>query len=223
MWQIEVSRTGADMNCFAMQAVGHSLSRTKLQLLRRWCALGFALALLLARCSAQSLGNGRERFADVALKLRAFPPDSKFFAFMAMPMRSVDDLPRLSGPPMDMKVDIANGWPVPPGTTEYRALLRTDYPTPFLLSLFKDADPKIRTLAAAALVAKGDPRLQRDLAPLVHDHSPTFDIIITTFSTAHYAPPHYRPQTVSEAVLRLADMPSEAMFDRYWAARANRE
>jgi hypothetical protein len=98
------------------------------------------------------------------VKLRAFPPDRKFFAYM--PRLSVDDLPRVSGPPMDMEVDIANGWSVPSGTTEYRALLRTDYPTPFLLSLFKDADPKIRTFAAAALLAKGDLRLQLDLAPL---------------------------------------------------------
>lgn len=123
---------------------------------------------------------------------------------------------------MDLTRAHAFGWPVTPGTTEYQALMATDYPVPFLLSLLKDPDPKIRTLAAASLVAKGDPRLQRYLAPLVGDQSATFDVL--TFPlTDNYMPPQYSPQTVAMATLQLTEKLTKQAFDQYWAVHANRE
>jgi HEAT repeat protein len=80
---------------------------------------------------------------------------------------------------MDLKMEFANGWPITTGTAQYERLMQANYPVPFLLSLLKDPDPKIRTLAASALVAKGDPRLQRHLGPLLVDQNPTFDVITT--------------------------------------------
>lgn len=129
------------------------------------CAIGFLAALLSSGCVAQEPPGARQQFAEVAKKLRAFPPDRKFYS--------------IPSTPIGLETEFANGWPVTPGTAEYQRLMQTDYPIPFLLSLLKDDDPKIRTLAAAALVAKGDPRLQRYLALLVADQSPTFDVIIT--------------------------------------------
>lgn len=167
---------------------------------------------------AQTSNEGRERFAEVALKLRAFPPDAKFLDESLQP----SGRKQAGGLRMDMKMDSRFGRPATPGTAEYRALIETYYSVPFLLPLLKDRDARIRTLAAAALVAKGDPRLQRHLAPLVRDESPTFDVI-TTLLTDNYTPPQYTPRTVSEAVLRLVEMPSADEFDRYWKAHADRD
>lgn len=180
-------------------------------------ACGVSLILLSPVCPAQTPTDGREKFADVAVKLRAFPPDGMFFA-------DEDYLHHMHvfGSRMDMRVDIFFGKPATPGTAAYHALIDADYPVPFLLSLLKDSDPKIRTLAAGALVAKGDPRLQHDLAPLVHDASPTFDVI-TTLPTDYLTPSRYTPQTVSEAVLRLVEMPSASDFDQYWSVHANHD
>jgi hypothetical protein len=172
-------------------------------------------SLLGANCRAQTATKGREAFTDVALKLRAFPPDGKFF---------VDpDSGHVIGPRMDMRQDLVWGHrAATPGTAEYRALIKTNYPVPFLLSLLKDRDAKIRTLAAGALVARGEPRLQQELAPLVRDATPTFDVI-TTLPTDNYTPPQYTPQTVAEAVLRLLEMPSAETFDRYWKVHGGRD
>ena len=177
-------------------------------------ACSVILTLRTSTCLAQTQTGGREDFAEVAQKLRAFPPDGKFLA-------NPGDMHML-GRRMEMMHDIAFGRPATPGTAEYHALINTDYPLPFLLSLLKDRDAKIRTLAAAAIVAKGNPRLQQYLAPLVRDPSPTFDVM-TTFPTGQYTEPQYMPQTVSVAVLRLVEMPSPDKFDQYWSTRANRD
>lgn len=62
-----------------------------------------------------------------------------------------------------------------PGVAQYEALLQSNQPVSVLLALLKDRDPKIRTLAAAFLVSKGEPRLQQCLGPLLDDQSRTFD------------------------------------------------
>ena len=176
------------------------------------------MPLLLSGCAVQGPPGSRAQFADVAQKLRAFPPDRKFFVSQSLlGSASVVDCT-----PMDLKMEFANGWPITPGTTQYERLMRTNYPVPFLLSLLKDPDPKIRTLAAAALVAKGDPRLQRHLGPLLVDQTPTFDVI-TTLPTDNYRPPHYTPQTVAMAVLQLVEKRTKEFFDRYWDIHATRE
>lgn len=172
------------------------------------CGIGLLAAFLSTGCFAQEPAGARQQFAEVAKKLGAFPPDRKFYS--------------IPGTPIGLGMEFANGWPVTPGTAEYQHLMQTDYPVPFLLSLLKDGDPKIRTLAAGSLVAKGDPRLQRYLAPLVADQSLTFDVIITE-PTDNYTPPHYAPQTVSMAALQLAEKPSKETFEQYWAVHANRE
>jgi len=180
--------------------------------------IGLLIALPLPGCAAQVPSSVQEQFAKVAEQLRAFPPDHKFYVSPSTP----GSAPAVDGTPMDLRMELANGWPVTPGTAEYQHLMHADYPVPFLLSLIGDPAPKVRTLAAAALVAKGDPRLQRHLGPLLDDQSQTFDVI-ATLPTDNYMPPHYVPQTVAAAVLRLVEKPSKGSFDTYWAIHGNRE
>ncbi|MGC2618729.1 MAG: HEAT repeat domain-containing protein [Acidobacteriaceae bacterium] len=170
-----------------------------------------AILLLTSASPGQTSTDGREKFAEVAQKLLAFPPDSKFLL-----LGVANDLGQRSGTADDAR----RGRPDTPGTAEFHALLQADYPVPFLLSLLKDDDPKIRTLAAAALVAKGEPRLQQYLAPLVHDPSPTFNAL-TTPPTDYYSKPQSTPQSVSQAALRLVEMSSIDEYDRYWRTHTN--
>jgi hypothetical protein len=142
--------------------------------------------------------NIKDQFAKVAQELRSFPPG---FVFGSDYMESPNNVP---------------------GAAEYEALIQSNQAVSALLALLKDRDPKIRTLAVAALVSKGDPRLQQYLGPLLDDQSQTFDQM--------YRPPvdnpmeiKFLPQTVATAVLRLVEYPNKAAFDQYWAAHANRE
>jgi hypothetical protein len=218
-WSIDPLSSHAALNWLANQVVRRNASRTRVQLTSLLRAFVLSLTLVLPGCAAQGPPGGLEQFADVAQKLRAFPPAGKFFVTGYGPAgKSV----AFGGPPVELKRDIPMGWPVTPGTAEYQALMKADYPVPFLLSLLNNRDPKIRTLAAAALVAKGDPRLQRHLGVLVHDQGSTFDAI-TTLLTDNYTPPHYTPQTVAAAVLSLVEIPTAELFDEYWAVHANRE
>jgi hypothetical protein len=172
----------------------------------------FVALLLLAACQTVP-GNVRNKFLDVAQRLRAFPPDRGFFS-----LGGGQESPLFRGAPGSTL-----GRPlITPGTTEYEALMQNDHPVPILLSLLRDRDPKIRTLAAAALVAKGDPRLQKHLGQLLEDQSQTFDQISIP-PTANYVPPSYTPQTVATAVSRLIEKRDKADFDRYWASHANRD
>jgi nitroreductase len=173
------------------------------------CASGLFFALaLLAACQTVP-ANTRDQFLNVAQRLRAFPPDRVFFVG--------GDFSGFSGVP-GMRPGTAA---ITPGTTEYQTLMQSNYPVPVLLSLLKDADPKIRTLAAGALLAKGDPRLQQHLGPLLEDQSQTFDEI-TIPMVDNFVPPSYTRQTVAFAALRLVEKRSKQEFDRYWASHANR-
>jgi hypothetical protein len=109
-----------------------------------------------------------------------------------------------------------------PGSAEYSALLTANHSVSSLLLLLKDSDPKIRTLAAAALAAKGDPRLLRRLGPLLEDQALTFDRVTGLPDITSMAPT-YGSQTVARAALELAEKLNKAEFDRYWANHANLE
>ena len=162
------------------------------------------LLVALAFCGCQIAAaqtappNIRDQFGKVAEELRSFPPG---FVFGTGYMESPNNAP---------------------GAAAYEALIQSNQPVSALLALLKDRDPKVRTLAAAALVSKGEPRLQQYLGPLVDDQSQTFDQM--------YRPPvdnsvaiKFLPQTVATAVLRLVEYPNRAAFDQYWAAHANRQ
>jgi hypothetical protein len=119
--------------------------------------------------------NIKDQFAKVAQELRSFPPG---FVFGSDYMESPNNVP---------------------GAAEYEALIQSNQAVSALLALLKDRDSKIRTLAAAALVSKGERRLQQYLGPLLDDQSQTFDQM--------YRPPvdnpteiKFLPQTVATAV-----------------------
>lgn len=159
------------------------------------------------------------QFLEVAQRLRAFPPN-KVFLSMSWDVSSAEGV--VDSFSDDIRRYLWRGQGPTPGAAEYEALLQADYPLPVLLSFLGDPNPKIRTLAAAAIVAKGDPRLQWNFAPLVDDESRTFDQITAPMSAG---PVHlsYVPQTVATATLRLAEKRSAADFDRYWASHGNRQ
>lgn len=142
--------------------------------------------------------NIKNQFAKVEQELRSFPPGRVFGTDYVEPSNNVS------------------------GAADYEALIQSNQTVPVLLTLLKDRDPKIRTLAAAALVSKGEPRLQQYLGPLLNDQSQTFDQM--------YRPPvdnfvaiKFLPQTVATAVLYLVEFRNKTAFDQYWAAHANRE
>ena len=146
----------------------------------------------------------KRQFVDVAQRLRSFPPP------YALSEPSV-------APPY-------RNWPKnEPGVSEYQTLIQNNYSIPTLLSLLKDHDPKIRTLAAAALAAKGQPRLQPYLGPLLEDQSQTFDEMQLPVSASPFAKTQFLPQTVATAVLLLVEYPNKAAFKQYWTTHANRE
>jgi hypothetical protein len=179
--------------------------------IRLICASGLFLALSPLGACQTIPANTRQEFLNVAQRLRAFPPDRMFFAqgidgdYAGMAIRK--------SPP-----EIVSSTP---GTTEYKNLMQSNYPVPILLALLKDADPKIRTLAAAALLAKGDPRLQQHLRDLLEDPTQTFDEI-TIPMTDNFVPPSYTRQTVAIAVLRLVEKRNKQEFDRYWTTHGNK-
>jgi hypothetical protein len=178
-------------------------------LIKLACLIGLFIAFSpLAACQTVP-ADTKEQFREVAQHLRAFPPDRVFFVG--------GDFSGFRGVPGVLPGRVA----VTPGTTEYQALMQSNYPVPVLLSLLKDTDPKVRTLAAAALVAKGDPRLQQNLGPLLEDQSQTFDGI-TIPMVENFVPPSYSRQTVAFAALRLVEKRNKQEFDRYWASHANR-
>jgi len=146
----------------------------------------------------------KRQFVDVAQRLSSFPPPYELSEpSVAPPYRN---------------------WPKnEPGVAEYQTRIQNNYPIPILLSLLKDHDPKIRTLAAAALAAKGQPRLQQYLGPLLDDQSQTFDEMQLPFSASPFAKTQFLPQTVAAAVLRLVEYPNKAAFEQYWTTHANRE
>ena len=184
---------------------GHG-SQTSFIVTKKRCAFGVFVAFtLFTACrtprSDTVPANIKNQFAKVAQRLRSFPPG------------------RVLGFGSDYYTESPNKVP---GAAEYEALIQSNQAVSALLALLKDRAPKIRTLAAAALVSKGEPRLQQYLGPLLDDQSQTFDQM--------YRPPvdnlveiKFLPQTVATAVLRLVEYPNKAAFDQYWATHANRE
>ena len=172
----------------------------------------FIASVLLASCQTVPPktvpANIRGQFLEVAQRLRSFPPEVLGGDFghdyVNLPF---SESGRLSATP---------------GAIEYKGLLQSNHPVPILLSLIKDPDPKIRTLTAAALAEKGEPRLQQYLGPLLEDQSRTFDVMWRPL-VDNYVPIRSSPQTVATAVLRLVEYPNKAEFDRYWAIHGNRE
>src|SRR6266404_1466356 len=177
-------------------------------LIKRRCAFGVFVAFtLFTACRTLRPdtvpANIKSQFARVALGLRSFPPPRE-----------------LSEPSV---VPPNGNWPKnAPGVSEYQSLIQNNYSVPILRALLKDSDPKIRTLAAAALVAKGETRLQQHLGPLLDDQSPTFDVMWRP-QVDNFVPTRFTPETVATAVLSLVEFSSKSDFDQYWAIHANRE
>lgn len=163
----------------------------------RWIGLLCVLSLVAAAQDAPP--NPRDQFVEVASLLRAFPPDLDY---------------EPSGPGNPTGRRLARGF------NEYWRLLQADHPIPLLLSLIRDPDPKIRTLAAKALAAKGDPRLLQNLRPLLADPAPTFDFV-NGLPDVNFMSPSYGRQSVSVAVLGIVEKRDTADFDRYWAKHAD--
>ena len=152
--------------------------------------------------------NIKAQFLEVAPRLRSFPPG----LIQYNSNESYEDWP----------LYVPGTLSATPGATEYQRLIQSNHPVPVLLSLLKNPEPQVRTLAAVALVAKGKPRLQQYLGPLLDDQSRTFDQMWRP-PVDNYVPIEFNPQTVATAVLRLVEYPSKAAFDRYWAIHASRE
>ncbi len=185
-------------------------------------SLGLLMLVSLLAAAQTSPPSPRDQFVDVAKRIDAFPPDRVYFVF---PQTRTTDLAwtlRREDSPFLLGVSAKAGRRGVPGLTEYRSLMHANHPVAFLIALLKDPDPKIRTLAAAALVANGDPRLQRYLGPLLDDQSRTFDQL-TELEMDIYVPPTSGPQTVATAVLRLVEKHNKEDFDRYWAIHGGRE
>jgi hypothetical protein len=160
---------------------------------------GLGVFLFVAALGAQTVPlSTRDEFGNVASLMRAFPPDS-------------DYVPAKLGEPARPA----------PGLAEYHALMAGDHPVQVLLELFHDPDPKVRTLAAAALAAKGDPRLLEHLRPLLDDRQRTFDVI-NGLPDVSFMAPSYGEQTVAQSVLGLSEKLSKEDFDQYWAAHTGR-
>jgi hypothetical protein len=152
--------------------------------------------------------NVKNQFLELAQRLRSFPPEVLGGDF--------------GHDYVDLPFSESGRLGATPGAVEYQGLLQSNHPVPILLSLIKDPDPKIRTLAAAALTAKGEPRLQQYLGPLLEDQSRTFDVMWRP-EVDNYVPIRSSPQTVASTVLRLVEYRNKADFDRYWAIHRNRE
>lgn len=194
----------------------HHLPEASINLvIRLMCAAGVFVAFMLL-AAWQTVppktvpANIRGQFLEVAQRLRSFPPSREFFG------------PNVGDNYVDWPLNAPGRPTAAPGATEYQSLIQGNHPVPILLSLLKDHDPKIRTLAAAALVAKGEPRLQQYLGPLLEDQSQTFDQMWRP-PVDNYVPIKFTPQTVATAVLRLVEYRNRADFNRYWAIHAKRE
>lgn len=161
----------------------------------RGCKFAILLVIPLVLCQ-DSPPRLRDQFERVAKLIRAFPPEADYIP--------------------------GSRHLVPPGLSEYLALMKADHPLASLLLLLRDPEPKVRTLAAAALVAKGDPRLLRNLGPLLEDHAASFDAITGLNASLNF-PPSYGPATVASLVGMLAGRSSKTEFDQYWASHGVRE
>jgi hypothetical protein len=105
------------------------------------------------------------------------------------------------------------------------------YPEKELLRLLKHPSPRVRTLAAAALFEREDPRLLPQLAPLARDEGPTFpraELVLGLPPPSDQAP-DLKAQTVGQVVGTFLDLYLDAVegesasdFDDYWGRRKAR-
>lgn len=114
------------------------------------------------------------------------------------------------------------------------AVLKKPYPLEDLKNLARDPDPKIRTLALAALFEREDAKVLPFIVPLMRDSAPTFPTkpqISRPASTllASGIDPRPRPQTVGEVASQMVSFyVQRAGYQRdtwpaYWAKFGDRE
>jgi hypothetical protein len=126
---------------------------------------------------------------------------------------------------------------------EYRKVIGELTSTPWkaedLVKLLKHDDPRVRTLALAALFARDDPRLLPQLVPLVDDRAETFSTpqLVASPAFAKKQLPPLQKQTVSQVANQLLTAylgpanylygvkgtTGQGGFDAYWAARKDRQ
>jgi hypothetical protein len=118
-------------------------------------------------------------------------------------------------------------------------LTSTSYEVDALVKLLKHDDPKVRTLALAALFTRDDPRLLPHMAPLVDDKAATFSRpqLVASAVFAKKEMPPLEKQTVGDAANQFVTFylgpanysygvkgtDGHGGFDAYWAARKDRE
>lgn len=118
-------------------------------------------------------------------------------------------------------------------------LTSTNYEVEALVKLLKHDDPKVRTLALAALFTRDDPKLLPHLVPLADDKAVTFSSPqrVARIASEKQEMPPLEKQTVGEVANRSINFYLEpanyfygvkgtqgnAGFDAYWAARKDRE
>lgn len=107
-----------------------------------------------------------------------------------------------------------------------RGLMNANYPIIDLVRLLNHADPKVRTLALAALFDKEDPRLLPLFLPMLRDKAITTRTPGHDSSQGNKSPPMER-QTVGNVAATFLDFyvgPTECEdFKEYWAARKDRK
>jgi len=117
---------------------------------------------------------------------------------------------------------------------ETHALLSSDIVRTSLLHLLEHKNPKVRTLALAALARKNDPKLLPDLAALMADREKTFPRIQPVHHIAlqfnrEIPPPPLEEQTVGAVAKEIVGLwllaanyqPKD--FAAYWATRKDRK
>jgi len=113
-----------------------------------------------------------------------------------------------------------------------RELTETRYEVAALVALLKHENPKVRTLAMAALFAREDPKLLPHFVSLATDKAATFPAP-SPFARAAFGPkevPPLEPRTVGQCASMFVEFYSQRAshsggaggFDAYWGPRKNR-
>jgi hypothetical protein len=150
----------------------------------------------------------RAHFVAVAKELKFFSADCVIFYQRSEPYHPL---------PKDWTV----AW------REARAVIASPHlDVPELLRLLKHKDPKVRTLALAALFHRDDPKLLPHLAALIQDKeqtAPALQPVAYAASANRKAPPPpIVRQTVGQVASRFVGFDSAEKFDAYWAERKDR-
>jgi hypothetical protein len=105
-------------------------------------------------------------------------------------------------------------------------LVSRNYEVKVLVELLRHDNPRVRTLAAAALYARLDPKLLPHIAPLTKDTAETFPTHRPPSYTQSDSPPPLVKQKVGEAVGTMVRMylggAGSFDFPDYWAKRKDR-